>query len=194
MVLMEESWNAYPHCLTVVTNGYLDRNKFCIVLETMHAADRGQQENAVGATPEELKQRKVELLDVARPLPQAQYVPKDDPAQIRSEKTGRGPFEPGFFESCEPVMTCYKLVRCNFKYWGLQSRTENAIVNQQRDLFIATHRTLLANIDNWHGKTIEDMRRMEDEVQQELLRLRDTEDKRGALSATASSDAGAATP
>lgn len=29
MLLVEESWNSYPHCLTVLNNGYLDKEKVC---------------------------------------------------------------------------------------------------------------------------------------------------------------------
>lgn len=61
MVLIEEAWNAYPHCVTVITNGYLAKHKFYICIESMHLADRGDTENAVGMSNNELSQRKVEM-------------------------------------------------------------------------------------------------------------------------------------
>ncbi|KAH9068596.1 hypothetical protein Ae201684P_004298 [Aphanomyces euteiches] len=41
MVLIEEAWNAYPHCLTVITNGYLSKHKFFISIESKHVAGPG---------------------------------------------------------------------------------------------------------------------------------------------------------
>jgi len=61
MVLVEEAWNAYPHCVTVITNGYLAKHKFYICIESVHLADRGDTENAIGMSNNELSQRKVEV-------------------------------------------------------------------------------------------------------------------------------------
>ena len=61
MVLIEEAWNAYPHCVTVIVNGYLAKNKFYISIESMHKADTGDSDNALGMTTQELTQRKVEM-------------------------------------------------------------------------------------------------------------------------------------
>ena len=33
MILIEEAWNAYPHCVTVLTNCYLSEEKFFISIE-----------------------------------------------------------------------------------------------------------------------------------------------------------------
>ena len=61
MVLIEEAWNSYPHCVTVIVNGYLAKNKFYISIESMHKADRGDSENALDMNKQELSQRKVEV-------------------------------------------------------------------------------------------------------------------------------------
>lgn len=61
MTLIEEAWNSYPHCVTVIVNGYLAKHKFYICIESMHRADRGDSENALGMTNNELSQRKVEV-------------------------------------------------------------------------------------------------------------------------------------
>jgi hypothetical protein len=60
MVLIEEAWNSYPHCVTVIVNGYLAKNKFYICIESQHLADSGDTENALHMSASELKQRKVE--------------------------------------------------------------------------------------------------------------------------------------
>ena len=46
----QQAWNAYPHCVTVLTNGYLAKEKFRIVIETMHMAGGPTLENAVNLT------------------------------------------------------------------------------------------------------------------------------------------------
>ncbi len=46
--LHEEAWNAYPYCLTVLTNpGYM-KDDFRVVLETLHLPDGGDSENVLG--------------------------------------------------------------------------------------------------------------------------------------------------
>ena len=34
MVLIEEAWNAYPRCLTVITSAYLSKEKFYVAIES----------------------------------------------------------------------------------------------------------------------------------------------------------------
>ena len=48
--LVEEAWNAYPHCVTVLTNKYLLKSKFKIIIETMHMPGPPTLENAVNLT------------------------------------------------------------------------------------------------------------------------------------------------
>ncbi|RHY26738.1 hypothetical protein DYB32_007333 [Aphanomyces invadans] len=107
MVLIEEAWNAYPHCLTVITNGYLAKQKFYISIETL-----------------------------------------------------------------TPVMTCYKVVRVNFDYWGFQGRVENAIRDRQRRLFHSSLRQAQCLSHKWNGLTMDDIRRLEANVQSKLVAQR----------------------
>jgi len=45
--LHEEAWNAYPYCLTLITNpGYM-KDDFKITLETLHLPDNGNSENVL---------------------------------------------------------------------------------------------------------------------------------------------------
>lgn len=44
-----------------------------------------------------------------------------------------------FFQA-SPVMTCYKLVSADFKWFGLQNRVENLIQKSERRLFTNFHR------------------------------------------------------
>lgn len=250
MILIEEAWNAYPHCVTCLTNGYLLSTKFRVVVESMHLPDRGTTENALSLSPEELKLRDIRYVDIAAPVPPDKYIEKEDPTkvrarapahvapaearmsgrchtaacmrrvlqradargpacsascatsrhslpraltahyacslpprrpQFRSEKTGRGLLAEGWHESHEPIMTAYKVVRCDFKYWGLQTRAEGSITNSQQSLMGLTHRQAFCLIDEWHGLTMADIRRIEEETQAELERLRVSAEARGNL-------------
>ena len=42
-----------------------------------------------------------------------------------------------------PVMTCYKLVTAEFKWFGLQTRVESFIMKAERRLFTNFHRYIL---------------------------------------------------
>lgn len=44
------------------------------------------------------------------------------------------------FFQCDPIMTCYKLVTCEFKWFGLQTRVEKFIQDVERRLFTNFHR------------------------------------------------------
>mmetsp|Transcript_27881 Transcript_27881/g.65818 ORF Transcript_27881/g.65818 Transcript_27881/m.65818 type:complete len:326 (-) Transcript_27881:57-1034(-) len=170
MILVEEAWNAYPHCKTVLTNGYLDNKKFKICIETMHAPDNGSQENALGLDAARLKKRSVETLDILDDIDTTaeDYKEEEDPRIFKSTTTGRGELTTGWAETADPVMTCYKLVDAEFAYWGLQTKVERTITDSQRKLFRTTLRQAFTLIDKWHGLTMEDIRRLEAESKAEL--------------------------
>jgi hypothetical protein len=116
MFLIEEAWNAYPLCKTVLVNGYLDKNKFRVDIETMHVEDDCHQENALHLTPDELKHRKVEYLDIVDAY--ADHKHKDYKAEYavttyKSKATGRGPLAKGWEKSgAKPLMCAYKVCCC----------------------------------------------------------------------------------
>lgn len=72
----------------------------------------------------------------------------------------------------QPVMTCYKLVTCEFKWFGLQTRVESFIQKAERRLFTNFHRQVFCWIDRWYGLTMEDIRAIEDNTKEELDRVR----------------------
>lgn len=69
-------------------------------------------------------------------------------------------------------MTCYKLVTCEFKWFGLQTRVEGFIQKAERRLFTNFHRQVFCWMDRWHGLTMEDIRAIEDNTKEELDRVR----------------------
>ena len=178
--ILEEAWNAYPYCKTVLTNpGYMKGN-FFIKVETYHINDRGETQNAHELTPEQLAMRKVVHIDIANdPVIQSDYKVAEDPARFKS-KGGRGPLKGQWMKTVEPVMTAYKLVSIEFKWLGLQNKVEKYAMDTERRLFTNFHRQLFCTIDRWIELTMEDIRRLEEKTQKEL----DSQRKTGAVRGT----------
>ncbi|CAM6091873.1 unnamed protein product [Calypogeia fissa] len=170
LILEEEAWNAYPHCTTVLKCPFL--SKFKLILETNHVADRGDSENALNMDPKTLKKRQVEFIDIA--MDQVEnYVAEEDPTLFKSEKTGRGPLKEGWIAKCEPVMCAYKCVTVDVPYWGFGSRIEKFIAKTaQRKILLEGHRKCFTWLDEWHGLTMQDVRRMEAETAEAIKQAR----------------------
>lgn len=90
----------------------------------------------------DLKKRNVILIDVAHDkIPASDYKPEEDPKLYHSEKTGRGPLtDPDWQKKVEPVMTCYKLVYIEFKWFGIQGKVESFLAKTIHNLFTKFHR------------------------------------------------------
>ncbi|XP_026810845.1 phosphatidylinositol transfer protein alpha isoform isoform X1 [Rhopalosiphum maidis] len=202
----EEAWNAYPYCRTVITNPnymkekfmitiesfhYADRGtqnnnpnymkeNFSIVIESYHIADRGTQENVHELSPEKLKQREVQIIDIGNDsISSSDYKEDEDPKKFKSQKSGRGPLQGNWIETANPVMTCYKLVSADFKWFGLQNRVENLIQKSERRLFTNFHRQVFCWMDRWHGLTLQDIREIEEKTREVLDRQRNEGTVRG---------------
>lgn len=139
-----------------------------IEVETLHVDNVLDLDEAVELTPAERKARKVEYIDIAKVYGDKNakdYDPNKDLTRFVSEKTGRGPLEPDWQTSGKtPLMCAYKLVRADFKIFGLQSTGENLVINNQRTIFGQTLCHAVATIDKWFDMTPEDIRKIEDEV------------------------------
>jgi len=180
MEIHEEAWNAYPYCRTVISNpGYMKDN-FIIVIESLHVPDKGDQYNVHELTADKLKMREVVMIDIASdPVSPSDYKATEDPSKFRSVKSKRGPLVGKWQGMVDPVMTCYKLVTVEFKWFGLQNRVENFIQRAERRLFANFHRQVFCWIDKWYGMTMDDIRALEDKVRDELDRQRRTGEVRG---------------
>ncbi|KDO26471.1 hypothetical protein SPRG_08274 [Saprolegnia parasitica CBS 223.65] len=172
MTLIEEAWNAYPHCLTVITNGYLAKKKFSISIESLHVPGTTVAANALNLTKDELKNREVELIRIESDMPNQNSDDDYDPSTYVCPKTGRGPLERGWETKVDPVMTCIKVVRVNFDYWGFQGKAEKFIRDRQRRLFHASLRQAQCLSGKWFGLTMEDIRALEANIQQKLIAQR----------------------
>lgn len=176
----EEAWNAYPYCRTVITNPGFMKDSFVICIESMHVGDRGDQDNVHQLPNDKLKQREVVFIDIANdPVSSSDYKADEDPQTFKSQKTGRGPLKGTWRKEAEPVMTCYKLVTVEFKWFGLQTRVENFIQKSERRLFTNFHRQVFCWMDRWHGLTMADIRAIEDKTKEELEALRKKGEVRG---------------
>ncbi|KAI8063907.1 hypothetical protein BC940DRAFT_306670 [Gongronella butleri] len=168
--IYEEAWNAYPYCKTVLTNGYM-KDAFSITYETLHVdGSRGELDNALNISKEDLAKREVIPIDIANdPIDASEYKPDEDPKFCFSLKANRGPLvDPQWQAKADPVMTCYKLVYIEFKWFGLQSRVESYLANAIRGMFTKFHRQLFCWTDKWFGMTMDDIRDMEKKTKEEL--------------------------
>lgn len=161
----EEAWNAYPKCKTVLKCMYFTR--FKLTIDTIHVADNGFSVNVHNLDAESLAIRQVEMLDIASTARDYwTYVlggASVDLTTFQSRKTGRGPLMHGWQETCNPVMTAYKLVTADAPYWGFGYRMEQAILGAERTLFIESHNRCFFWIDEWFELSEDEVRRLEDE-------------------------------
>lgn len=162
----EISYNGYPDQRTYSYSEHGDA--FRLELVSKHAQDNGKQENIHGLDKDLLAKREVINIDIAAPHTK-EYTKETDPA-LWTSKTGRGPLEPGTWmdRTDIPVMTCYKLVAMQLKWFGFQSIVQNTFIKYQKNMFIKFHRELCCGMDNWVHMSMEDIRAYEDEVQKKL--------------------------
>jgi len=144
--------------------------KFTFTIETRHFADRGEQENVHNLTPEQLKKREVDFIDIAADkVEQKDYKKEEDPTLVRSEKANRGPLDAkGEWKGKDPMMCCYKLVTVEFKMFGLQGKVESFLQNFERNLFLKFHRQVYCWLDDWFGMSIDDVREYEAKTKTDL--------------------------
>lgn len=180
--LFEEAWNSHPHyCKTVITNpGYMKDN-FTLKLETYCLPDRGDSENVHQLSPEQLEKRKVVKIDIANDPIKGEE--NNDPSKFQSTKPDppRGPLGGTWSQHVEPVMTVYKLISIEFKWFGLQSSVESFMMNYEHSLLNKFHRKIFCWMDDWFGMTIDDIRALEDKTKEELEQQREKGEVRGTL-------------
>ncbi|KAH9370936.1 hypothetical protein HPB48_012239 [Haemaphysalis longicornis] len=116
LIYNEETWDAYPYRRTVLTNARMGQYFYCRV-ETMHASDRGTQENIHELPQEMLEARMVEVIDIARDTVVSEGIERlafyqslaqkiedregEDPATYVSRTTGQGPADGGLDAQCQ---------------------------------------------------------------------------------------------
>jgi len=168
----EKAWNAYPYCKTIYSCPFLG-DRFNITVVTKYLPDGGTTANAFNHSEAELKDRPIDIVDIANdPLDPAKYKPEEDPALIVSEKTGRGKLDKDWIKNTTPIMCSYKECSVQLRIWGVQTAGEAYIHKVAlRDVFLSGHRQAFCWIDEWYGKTLDDMKQMEEQTKVELDKL-----------------------
>eukprot|EP00286_Rhodomonas_abbreviata_P008338 CAMPEP_0181319650 /NCGR_PEP_ID=MMETSP1101-20121128/17691_1 /TAXON_ID=46948 /ORGANISM="Rhodomonas abbreviata, Strain Caron Lab Isolate" /LENGTH=282 /DNA_ID=CAMNT_0023427277 /DNA_START=71 /DNA_END=919 /DNA_ORIENTATION=- len=175
----EESWNCYPYTHTVVTFPMF--TKFKITIRTWHCDDKGEQENVHKLDQKTLKQRQVEVVDIAAARKdQALYSNESDINTFVSQKTGRGPLKEGWLERLDagtPCMCAYKLVTIDFPYFGLRTKVENHLEAYERNLFHTATKQLFCWVDEWVDMNMDQVYEYEKATFQESTELTKLEGK-----------------
>ncbi|XP_067457399.1 cytoplasmic phosphatidylinositol transfer protein 1b [Thunnus thynnus] len=159
----EKAWNFYPYTITGACVSFLP--KFSIRIETRFENNNGSNDNVFGDTPTPAED--VSVLDIlSDPIPEKHYKESEDLSCWQSSKTGRGPLEKGWIEDHRPIMCSYKRVQCSFEVYGFQTRTEEFIHKNIRDILLVGHRQAVAWVDEWHGLSLEEVREYERAMQE----------------------------
>nr|XP_057912464.1 cytoplasmic phosphatidylinositol transfer protein 1b [Doryrhamphus excisus] len=160
--LTEKAWNFYPYTITEYSASFLP--KFSIRIETRFENNNGSNDNVFGDTPTPAEN--VAFLDILRdPIPEKHYKESEDLSRWQSSKTERGPLEEGWRDDHQPIMCSYKRVQCSFEVYGLQTKVEDFIHKNIRDILLVGHRQAVAWLDEWHGLSLEEVRDYEREMQ-----------------------------
>ena len=174
--LKEESWNDFPKYTSVMTNGWMGEN-LEISVESLHFQDDGKQDNVHKLPADQWKNTKVVTIDIANDeISTSHYKPEHDPAKLDYEIEGRGKLGANWINDCKkngvPMMCCYKLIKCKCKWFMIGSAVEKVIHEQLRKIFFLFHRQLYCSMKDWHGKTLQDIRQLEDKTTKDLEDLR----------------------
>ncbi|XP_031563320.1 cytoplasmic phosphatidylinositol transfer protein 1-like [Actinia tenebrosa] len=163
--VVEKAWNFYPFTITEYYCSFLPR--FSVKIETKYLDDNGCTDNCFDLGKDSLDSREVIHVDIAYDtFPEKYYVPEEDCRTFKSKVTGRGPLEPGWQETHQPIMCSYKLVNVTFDVWGLSQRVESYVHKCVQDILLVGHRQAFAWIDLWYEMNFEDVREYEKEMQQ----------------------------
>lgn len=175
----EKSWNAYPFSKTVYSNPDYMKDGFYIVIKTVHKPGRADDKENTNAQPFSGKPIVIDIVN--DPIDPRDYREDEDPSKCHSTKTGRGPLSKDWRENQGdyPMMTSFKHYEIEFKWFGLQRVVESRIQKFVRRLLIKFHRQMFCWMDRWHGMTMEEIRKMEDETKMELDKLRSQGEVKG---------------
>ncbi|KAK2949736.1 putative Phosphatidylinositol transfer protein 1 [Blattamonas nauphoetae] len=98
LIVIEECWDCFPYTKSVYKNLWL-KDRLGLITETIHAPGVSNLENPTHLSPEDLKKRKVDIIDIALPMKKSKEYKCDvDPSVFHSEKTNRGPLKPGWWK------------------------------------------------------------------------------------------------
>ncbi|XP_078393730.1 cytoplasmic phosphatidylinositol transfer protein 1-like, partial [Cetorhinus maximus] len=140
--------------------------KLSIRIETKFEENNGSNNNVFNGEP--TPPEDVSFIDIlSDPYPERYYKESEDPRRFQSVRTGRGPLTEGWRQTTVPIMCSYKRVAVRFEVYGLQSRVEQLVHKNIRDVLLVSHRQAFAWIDEWIDMSVETVREYERELQQQ---------------------------
>lgn len=164
--ITEKAWNYYPHTITEYTCSFIPR--FSVHITTKYEDNNGTNENCLNLSEEDLAVREVDFIDIVNdPLDEHKYKEEEDLTKYKSIKTGRGPFSKDWRDGSKPVMCSYKVVKCFFEVWGLQTKVEGYAQKACRDVNLHGHRQAISWMDDWIEMSMDDIREYEGKMQQQ---------------------------
>ncbi|KAH0795579.1 Phosphatidylinositol transfer protein [Histomonas meleagridis] len=178
----ETSHNGYPHFHTEYHIPGQD-DWFYMLVESQHipySRDTPIPDNIMNLKPEELAMRKVCYLDIVNSNPKPQKKEWDmhnfvcPEAEITTPlstpKNTRDETKPPEWTETYPgtMMVCVKIVKIMFKWKGLQTAVEKLATDSVfHDVFLDSHRAMMRWADKWFPMNMEQIRAMEQELQDE---------------------------
>lgn len=117
----------------------------------------------------------VDIIDIAgEKLDKKHYDPKYDPTQIGSEKAGIQPLKARFWELPEyshlPMITARKMVTVHIKF-PFQRKIEKTAQGMFREMFLKYQQKLYCWTDDWFNMNMDDIRKYEDYVAEEVEKM-----------------------
>ncbi|KEG05075.1 hypothetical protein YYE_00654 [Plasmodium vinckei vinckei] len=167
----EQCWNAYPYIKTIFQSSGFPKAR--IELESSHHLGFDTEYNPLNLSDDLLNLRKIIYIDIVNDkVGSKEYNSNEEPSLFLSQKTGRGHFQSNWKETSKHVMTCYKLITLDIPYFGLFcSKIENWIISAIRDNLLKYHKKAFCWIDEWFDLKIEDIRKIEKDVQIKLRKF-----------------------
>jgi len=163
----EESWNAFPHTKTIITNPAFMKDGFECKIETWHKEfDLGETENVHSLPADQWD--KVEVTKVQLdPVKAVDYLDDTDPFKTKSSKIKTLPLDADWEERCRngtysgKYICIYKLITIRFDWLGVSWIAEKCMHGQQERILRLGNRTLICWIDKWIELTMEEIEEME---------------------------------
>ena len=180
--LSEISHNSYPHFHTLYEMPGMGKD-FYLLVDSRHVKytrEGGVDDNLLGLTPEELAIRRVEYIDIVNDKPKPEKPEWDMHGFVCPEAEVMKPLETpkNLTDPTKPpewtlhyegeMMICVKVVKFLFHWRGLQNAVEKYALNTVfHNVFLDSHRAMMSWAKEWFPMTMQDIRRLEAEVQTE---------------------------
>ena len=166
----EQSWIAYPRTKTKFTNNDFLKNVLTFNVDTLVLPDLGTTENAHELPQDQWKRVSVQVMDVASKNSKTDFrFSSYKPESFTSLKTGRGPLSPSWIEDFDctvenlgksvptSCVCAYKLITCEFKYFGIQRLVQDALISQNGANILGFHKKIYCSMDKWIDLTMDEL-------------------------------------